>query len=626
MGKGRRTDGVGWKLRDVDWAMLTGPALAIRTYRERVAPMGLTPSDVVELGVDCAISWLGPTAVDGQRRGSEATVQAMSGLMHLHGRDRGGPRRLGLEVASVAAGVLAAQGVLAGLVARKRGLPPLTVGTSVLQAGLLLTSHYVAAATCLEEWVPAPPGPEPGPPFRSADDKWFEIETLDPEAWKEFWTGLGLETVAVGRAWSLFRPRYFRGTTSLPAGFHEATAGHTLGELVERAARSGVSLCHVRSYGEVLQGPSWSDGHPVLRPLLPASPDASRSGEKRRARHAGSDFPPLPLAGLKVVEATNRMQGPLAGLLLQMLGATVIRIDPPGGDFIRTVPPLAGDTGSFFACFNRGKEAVEMDLTRSSARAELVELVADRDIFVHNWRPGKACEWGLEADDLARHNPDLVYVAASGWGPEAEAPKLVGTDFLVQAYTGAGHGLNPEREPPFPSRVLLVDFMGALVTCEGALRGLYRRELGAGGCRVDTSLLAGGLALQAHVLADLAAGSEEGRHQGRPVWSALDHPLETSDGFLVVSLSDAAALRRLGEVCDVDPSAHDDATTERLIIDRIGAASAAKWEEVMVDAEIACATVCTELATLPSDPRFAHLFEPIGGAASAPISPWLFTG
>lgn len=617
---------------------LTGPSLAVETCARRLAAVGAAgtrPSRHIDMdltrlrlelpelpdppgnadGIDIAISWHEPAAFSSERRWSESCVQAMCGLMQAHGRDHGQPLRLGLEIASVAAGVLAAQGVMALLVGRRRGRSASRVQTSILQAGLLQVAHYVAADTCKEDWQPAPPAQAPGPPFRTSDDRWFEIETLDPEAWKSFWARLGAAPSDLGHAWRLFRSRYFRGTCTLPRSLHEATARHSLEEVQSLANACGVSLAPVRSYEEVLGEPRrWP--HPVIE-LLPSSAQRPDSSPAAQPAAVG-----LPLEGLVVVEATSRMQGPLASLLLQWLGARVVRVEPPGGDLVRTVPPLADGTGSFFLCFNRGKEAVELDLARPSGREALLDLVAAADVFLHNWRPGKAAEWDLEAADLARANPRLVYAAASGWGP-ADLP-LLGTDFLVQAYAGLGEGLHPEDEPPCPSRVLLTDFMGALVTCEGILQALYLRERHGGGVRVGTSLLAGAMTLQAHVLEAIRTGREKQRRAGRPLWGPLDRPLATVEGFLVVSAEDDATYRALCAACGLDPDGGPRRSLEEAAARRLHTRPAGEWEAVLAPAGIPCAAVCTDLAVLPSDPRLAPLFEPLAGSCRAPGSPWRF--
>lgn len=565
-----------------------------------------------------SISWHGPAKVAPELPASEATVQALSGLMHLHGRDQGRPRRIGLEVASIAAGTLAAQGTLAALIGRSRGHPVTRVKTSVLEAALVFACHYVAAATTDDETLFPPPQSEPGPPFASSDGRWVEIEVLDPEAWKAFWYHLGAAEADLGRAWALFRARYYTSSCSLPPGLHQATARHSLAELASIAAEHRVSLTPVRHLDEVLAHPGWSAGHPVLDDL--GSPPPRTAVASDRGPVPTGD---LPLAGIRVVETTTRMQGPLAGLLLQMLGAQVTKIEPPGGDFGRVVSPSAGGTGSFFLCLNRGKDSVELDLSSPSGRAEMTDLVAGTDVFLHNWRPGKAAQWGLEADDLARVNPTLVYTEASGWGALEGPARLLGTDFLVQAHAGLGDGICPEGEPAVPGRVLLTDCMGALNTCEGMLRGLYRREQTGRGCRVGTSLFAGAMSLQAHVLEAMAGGREERRRQGRPLWGPLDRPLDTTDGVLVVTADDDA-LRVLCRVCGVSPGAGAD----EAVAERLAAGSATEWEQLLVESGVPCMVIDpgADPSALPADPRLGDLFEPLAGTAVVPRSPWSFTG
>lgn len=607
---------------------MSGPELAVRTLARRLAPSGARPSPRAGYGgvaldwdgpgaagspLELSLSWYGPAPI-ADRPGSEAVVQALSGLMAVHGRDSGGPRRIGLEVASVTAGILAGHAAIAAMVGRSRGVPVTRVETSVLQAALLLVSHRVAADSSGSVWNPVPPGPAPGPPFRSADGRLFEIETMDASAWRAFWERLGAGAVDLALAWRQFRPRYFRGTCTLPRGLHEATAARPLAEIAAVARACAVSLCAVRDYDEVLAELGGSDGSPRVHDF--PGPDLTRP--------ATTDAPAgvLPLSGLRVVASTNRLQGPLAGLLLQMLGATVVRVEPPGGDLVRTVPPLLDGTGSFFLSFNRDKESVELNLREPEGRDTLLELVADADVFLQNWGPGRAAKWRLEADDLAAVNPRLVYTCASGWGDRPDLASVLGTDFLVQAYAGVGAGITPAGETPVPSRALLTDYAGALNTCEAALWGLYRREDSGRGQQADSSLLDGAMSLQAHVLEAILTGAEKGRRGGRPVWGLLDRPLPTADGTLVVSVEDDEDMRRMCAVCGVDPGEAGRGGVERLLVQRIAGRSARHWEERLNTAGVASAEACADPGTLPDDPRLAGLFEPLAGAASIPRPPW----
>ncbi|MGH3849315.1 MAG: CoA transferase, partial [Pseudonocardiaceae bacterium] len=469
-------------------ARLRGPYLPVATCMRRLGALGARTSspressstDLLEHlvidtdgthpsgpdSLDCQISWHGPALLAHDLAANEATVQARCGLMEVHGRDAGHPRRLGIEAASVAAGLLATQGLLAALIGQSRGITVGPVQTSVLQAGLMLVSHYVAAATC-PPLTPTPSGSAPGPPFASAGGPWFEIETLDPEAWKGFWGDLGVEGPDLGRAWTAFRRRYFEGRCSFPPGLHEATAKRPFSEIRQLAQQWRVSLIPLRHLADVLVDPGRSGAANRLGGLeeLPGLiPGASLSS----GHSLGPDLPPnpelplnpkLPLTGLKVVEATSRMQGPLAGLLLQMLGAEVLHVEPKGGDVGRMTLPLAGDTGSFFLAFNRHKQTIELDLNTPSGRASLRDLTAKADVFLANWRPGKAAEWELDVEDLARGNPRLVHARASGWGDRPENLSVLGTDFLVQAFAGVADAVSPDTEPAAPSRVLLTDFM-----------------------------------------------------------------------------------------------------------------------------------------------------------------------
>jgi CoA:oxalate CoA-transferase len=238
------------------------PALSLETCARRLAAV----RDLEERpsAVDVDVSWCGAAGFPPERQWSEATVQAACGLMAVHGWDHGRPRRLGLEVASVAAGLLAASGVLAARIGARRGRPVPRVETSVLGAGLWLVAHHLAAATSEGDPLPSPPGPEPGPPFRSADGRWFEVEVFDPVAWKAFWERLGAGDADLGRGWTAFRARYYRGRCSLPTGLHAATARHPLADIAAAATACAVSLSPVRTYLEVLREPGLDRDRPLL--------------------------------------------------------------------------------------------------------------------------------------------------------------------------------------------------------------------------------------------------------------------------------------------------------------------------------------------------------------------------
>lgn len=163
----------------------------------------------------------------------------------------------------------------------------------------------------------------------------------------------------------------------------------------------------------------------------------------------------------------------MAGYLLRLLGARVLRVEPPGGDPLRGVPPMSGDTSARFHALNWAKHVVQIDLGAEDGRRELLELASAADVFVHNWAPGKAERWSLTAGDLARVNPRLVYAHASGWGDEPVPGNPLGTDFVVQAHSGVP-----------PTLMTVVDVFGGVVCAHGIVAALAR-----GATRVESSLL-----------------------------------------------------------------------------------------------------------------------------------------
>lgn len=411
--------------------------------------------------VDCEVDWAGPVRLP---LANEADVQAACGISHVHGRRYGRPTPLRVDYASVVAGVLAAQGVLAARLAGLRW-----VSTSVAQAALLSVSQYLAGASVGER----PHGPG-GPPFTTADGLRFELETLDAEPWQRFWSGLGAPPGAVRDGWRPFQQRFATACCPLPHALHEAVAAVGYHQVVEAARQAGVSI--VALAGEL---------PPVDLPPWRGTPSSPPTGAPRPERAAGGGGP---LAGIVVVEACRRVQGPLAGHVLGLLGASVVRIEPPGGDPARGVEPLAGGTSARFVALNRGKRAVELDITTASGRRGVHELVAGADVFLHNWAPGKAEALGLDVTALGATRPDLVYAWASGWGELLGPRPPLGTDYVVQAHSGLAAAVGPD-----PSLMTLTDVLGGLVSATGVLAALLARDRTGAGQRVDSSLLSSAL-------------------------------------------------------------------------------------------------------------------------------------
>ena len=450
-----------------------------------VEPGGVEPAASVRLALadgrrrTLRVDWSGPVHEPGLV--DEATVQAVCGVMHVHGRRTGRPTGLSVDYCATAAGVVAMSGLLASLLT---AADDLTVSTSVAEAALLSVSQYLAAAGADDpEAVDLAPG---GPPFTSADGVRFELETLLPETWARFWADLGTPRDAMRASWRPFQFRYATATAPIDPALHHATLAHTFAEIHAAAERAGVSVCRLYPAAEhAAERSAWFGGQPA--------PPWSIEVGHRRAPAWYPTPPDQPLHGIDVLEAGRRVQAPLAAHLLGMLGARVTRIEPPGGDPLRGMPPCSGGLSARWLALNRGKHAVEIDIKEPADRARLRTLAAAADVFLHNWAPGKAEQLELGARDLPGH---LVYAYTSGWGghPVPDAP--IGTDFMVQARTGMADTVRPADTPPAPSLMTLLDVLGGLLGAETVLAGLLTRNATGRGVSVQSGLF--GAALELH--------------------------------------------------------------------------------------------------------------------------------
>ncbi|MFC7739944.1 CoA transferase [Nocardiopsis composta] len=239
----------------------------------------------------------------------ERAVQAACGLAHLHGRARGGPRFLGVDYASVCAGVLAAQAVAAAALFRARGGPALSAAVSAAQAALLAAGPHIAAATAPDDGPGAPADPAGRhctPPFRTSDGVRLEIETLDAEAWADFWADLGASPAAAAAGWPPFQSRFGTARCPLPAELGAVIAARDGRRVRAAARRSGVGLTPIRTAAEAAAAhrpePEWrlhpatAARPPPCHPPRPAAPRWPGCGWWRpppgsRARWPGCCWP-----------------------------------------------------------------------------------------------------------------------------------------------------------------------------------------------------------------------------------------------------------------------------------------------------------------------------------------------
>lgn len=199
---------------------------------------------------------------------------------------------------------------------------------------------------------------------------------------------------------------------------------------------------------------------------------------------------PLPLAGVRVIDLTAVLMGPVATQTLGEMGADVIKIEAPDGDMVRLIGPVRhAGMGPVFINANRNKRSAVLDLKNAEAKAALLELVKSADVFIYNVRPQAVARLGLGYEALAAINPRLVYVGVFGYaqdGPYAAKPAY---DDLIQGASGLA-SLFQMRDGQAPGYVpnALADRITGLTAVNAVLGALLERERSGLGQRVDVPM------------------------------------------------------------------------------------------------------------------------------------------
>jgi len=211
------------------------------------------------------------------------------------------------------------------------------------------------------------------------------------------------------------------------------------------------------------------------------------------------DVPPKgALSGVRVIDLSRVLAGPLCTQMLADHGADVIKVEPPAGDETRTLGPPFDDAGdaAYFTALNRGKRALGLDLSRHEGRATLLQLLEGADVLVENFVPGTMKRWGLDYDtELAKRFPRLVYCSISGFGGDGPLGGLPGYDAIIQAMCGLMSINGDPASGPTRIGVPIVDHLTGYTALTGILLALFHREHTGLGQRVEATLFDTALSL-----------------------------------------------------------------------------------------------------------------------------------
>lgn len=202
------------------------------------------------------------------------------------------------------------------------------------------------------------------------------------------------------------------------------------------------------------------------------------------------------LAGIRVLDLSRVLGGPLAAQTLADHGADVIKIEPPRGDETREMgPPFYQDATSIFINVNRNKRGMALDLGQESGRAVLLRLLERTDVVVDNFKPGTMERWGIGFDTLSRRFPRLIHASVTGFGADGPLGGAPGYDVMVQAWAGLISVNGSQESGPLRIGVPVVDMSAGSNIVIGVLLALFARERSGRGQHIEVTLYDSALGL-----------------------------------------------------------------------------------------------------------------------------------
>jgi succinate--hydroxymethylglutarate CoA-transferase len=256
------------------------------------------------------------------------------------------------------------------------------------------------------------------------------------------------------------------------------------------------------------------------------------------------------LAGIRIVDLTRVLAGPLCTMMLGDMGADVIKIEPPesGDDTRRWGPPFIGDESAYFLGVNRNKRSLTLNLATADGRSILSSLLKKADVVINNFKIGTIEKWGFDDAWYDKNTPRIVRCSITGYGASGPKAALPGYDFILQAESGLMSICGDAEGGPTKYGVAIVDVCTGMLACNAILAALNARHRTNKGQKVEVSLYETSLAMLANVASNyLASGKDAGRYgNGHP--SIVPYTTyRASDQMIAVAVGNDGQFRKFAE-------------------------------------------------------------------------------
>ncbi|MGH9191053.1 MAG: CaiB/BaiF CoA transferase family protein [Acidimicrobiales bacterium] len=303
-------------------------------------------------------------------------------------------------------------------------------------------------------------------------------------------------------------------------------------------------------------------------------------------RDAPTDSSRGPLAGVIVADLSRVLAGPYCSMLLGDMGATVIKVEGPGGDDTRTwMPPVKDGVSTYYLSVGRNKRSVVLDFGDAGDRALAAELLRLADIAIENFKPGGLRKFGLDYETVADRNSRLIYLSITGFGT-AEGAWLPGYDLMVQAVSGLMSLTGDPQGPAFRAGISVFDVMAGLHGLIGVLAALHQRHQTGRGQHVEVNLMSSAMSGLVNQTAAYTVAGVVPMRMGNAHPSLFPYEtMPTADREMIITAGNDRQFRSLCEVLGIPRVADDpqfatnaDRTRNRGPLRALLLAELAKWK------------------------------------------------
>jgi len=255
------------------------------------------------------------------------------------------------------------------------------------------------------------------------------------------------------------------------------------------------------------------------------------------------------LAGVRVLDLSTIVAGPASSMILADLGADIIKVERMGsGEDGRAMGPHRGQWGAYFTILNRGKRSIALDIRQPTGRETVLRIAATCDVFLENFRGGRAAELGFDEEAVRARRANIIYASLSAYGPSGPDYARPGYDAVLQARTGIMSVTGTGGDMPIRAGVSILDMGTGVWMALGVVAALLERQRSGRGQRVDTSLFQTGVMLMSyHLLYRQFAGVNPRPQGSRHTAFAPYGAYRAADGALMIGISSDKAFQRL---CD----------------------------------------------------------------------------